>query len=70
MLMTMGVLNEHDYKHELITLRKRTFFGIIERIEEMQFSNDEVKTLTTYIVIYKMKYRHILDLKKLVHDPF
>ena len=35
MLMTMGVFNKHDYKHELLTLRQRQFYGIIESMAEM-----------------------------------
>jgi len=41
MLMTMGVLNKHDNKHEFITLRQRTFYGIIESMEDMKFLNDK-----------------------------
>ena len=41
MLMTMGVLNKHDYKHEFITLRQRTFYGIIESMEDMKFLNNK-----------------------------
>jgi len=41
--MTMSVLKKQDYKHELISLGHRQFYGIIE---EMQFS----KKLTAYTV--------------------
>jgi len=52
MLMTMGVLNRHDNKHEFITLRQRKRYGITVGIEGMLFSNDKGKKLTPYIIIY------------------
>ena len=44
-LMTMSVLNKHDYKHKLITLRQRKLYGIIVSMKEMQFLNDKGKNL-------------------------
>jgi len=44
MLMTMGVLKKYDNKHELITVRQRQFYGTIESIKEMKFSNDKEKS--------------------------
>jgi len=54
MLTTMGVLNKHDYKHELLTLRQRLYYGIIESMAKMQFSNDKVKSynLHSYLLNY------------------
>ena len=51
--MTMGVLNKHDYKHELITLRQRKVCGIIQSIANLQFSNDKGKKLITYMIVIK-----------------
>ena len=57
--MTMGVLNKHDYKHELITLRQGTFYGIIVSMEDMRFSNDKGKTLQHTQLFIKWKKKHI-----------
>jgi len=59
MLMTMGVFNKHDYEHELITLRQRKLYGIIESMEEMQFLNDQGNNI----------HSHLLNKKITVHNP-
>ena len=57
--MAMGVLNKHDYKHELITLRQRKLYGTIESMEEMQFSNDKGKSYNIHSYFLNLIQTHI-----------
>jgi len=59
MLMTMGVLNKPDNKHELIILRQRQFYGIIESMGEILFSNIEGKSYNKHSYLLNLIQTHI-----------
>jgi len=60
MLMTMGVLNKHENKHEFITLRQRQLYGITVGIEGMQFSNDKGKKNLQHTLFIINGKKHIM----------
>ena len=69
MLMTMGVLNKHDYKHEFITPRQKNS-GITEGIKKCSCQIIKENTYNIHSYIINKIQTHITFKPNSMHDPF